>query len=303
MGFLSGRKIANGTDLRIATIPRKIYGSKRDNGSVVIIGGSSAYHGAPVLASLAVSQSLASLRIGVGYVVLYVPESILDAARKLSPDVIIRQFGKVNIGEGRLKDISESLEKADVVIIGPGIGREKRSLEISARIIDYAIKHDKKVVIDADAIYSLRFLKKTSPKMLVTPQKYEFEELSGNIPEDEENMEGRIVSAEDAARELGCCVLLKGHETIVTDGDRTRIILPRHSSLAIMGTGDVLSGMIGGYAARGADMFRSGTAAAYLHAKIGDRLYAEKGNHILASDVVDTIPEIIKKYDKEVDWA
>jgi NAD(P)H-hydrate epimerase len=301
MEFLNGRKVVDETVLKFAAIPRKRFGSKRDNGSVVIIGGSSAYHGAPVLASLAVSQSLAALRIGIGYAVLYVPESILNVARKLSPNVIIRQFGIDNIGEGSLRDVYESIEKADVVIIGTGIGRKKSSLNSSARIIDYSITHDKKVVVDADAIYSVKFLKKTGSKMLVTPQKYEFEELSGRIPEDEHNMKGRIAGAENAARRLGCCLLLKGHNTIVTDGEETRIICPHRSTLATMGTGDVLSGMIGGYAASGADIFNSGIAAAYLHAKIGDKLYAEKGNHILASDVVDSIPEIIKKYDKEID--
>ncbi len=301
MVFLNGRKIVDETVLKFAAIPRKRFGSKRDNGSVVIIGGSSAYHGAPVLASLSVSHSLAALRIGIGYVVLYVPKSILNVARKLSPNVIIRQFGIDNIGEGSLRDVYESIEKADVIIIGTGIGRKKSSLNSSARIIDYAIAHDKKVVVDADAIYSVKFLKKTSPKMIMTPQKYEFEELSGRIPEDEDNMKGRIADAENAAMRLGCCILLKGHNTIVTDGKETSIIRSHHSTLATMGTGDVLSGMIGGYAASGADIFSSGIAGAYLHAKIGDKLYAKKGNHILASDVVDSIPEIIKKYDKEID--
>ena len=93
-------------------------------------------------------------------------------------------------------------------------------------------------------------------------------------------------------------MLLKGHETVVTDGKRTKIIRAKSSALAVMGTGDVLSGMIGAYAAKNNDLFVAGVAGAYLHAMIGDALYKEKGNHILASDVVDGIPKILKKFDK-----
>ena len=66
-----------------------------------------------------------------------------------------------------------------------------------------------------------------------------------------------------------------------------------------MGTGDVLSGIIGGYAAAGATMFEAAVAGAYVNARIGDLLKMEKGNHILAADVVEKIPRLIKDFDED----
>ena len=65
-----------------------------------------------------------------------------------------------------------------------------------------------------------------------------------------------------------------------------------------MGTGDVLSGIIGGYMATGTETFKAGVAGAYLHSIIGDLLHKEKGNHILSSDIAELIPSILKKFDK-----
>lgn len=298
MELLKNSLFAGDGDLKRAVIPRNKKGSKAENGSVAIIGGCSLYHGAPILASLAVQQSLASLRIGTGYVVLHVPYAIVDAARALSPNVIVKPFGKSDIGSGKFDDVRKSVDKADAVVIGSGIGRKPQTLRMSAKIIKYAIDTGKKVVVDADAIYSARILHEMCSNTIVTPQENEFRELFGKFP-DKENIRRRIEQAKEVALDLNSCVLLKGHYTIVTNGKKTKIVASSSSALATMGTGDVLSGMIGGYAAAGADIFRAGIAAALLHSRIGDALHTKKGNHILASDVVEMIPEMAKPYDIE----
>lgn len=93
-------------------------------------------------------------------------------------------------------------------------------------------------------------------------------------------------------------MLLKGHETVVTDGKRIRVNRARTSALATMGTGDVLAGMIAGYAATGADIFDAALAGAYLHSRIGDELAKRMGSHIISIDVVESIPSILKRFDK-----
>lgn len=297
MAGLKRGVLAGPEDLRLASQPRKLFNSKGENGRVVIIGGSSDFHGAPVLASSAAFNTLAALRMGTGYALLYVPKSILTPVRKLSPNLIVRAFGRRSIGEGSFASIREAVRKADSVVIGMGIGREKKTLRMAARIIRYAISLKKGTVIDADAIYSVRLLKKLDGNVIVTPQDREFMELSGKMPV-RSSLPSRINAAKALARRLNSCVLLKGHKTVITDGKEVRVVSSRSSALATMGTGDVLSGIIGGYAATGADVFRSGVAGAYLHARLGDLLHKEKGNHIISSDLVEKIPFLLRRFDR-----
>ncbi|VVB76626.1 ADP-dependent (S)-NAD(P)H-hydrate dehydratase [uncultured archaeon] len=286
-------------DLMLARRPRSIYSSKHDNGSVVIIAGSRDYHGAPVLAANAVYNALAALRMGTGYVHLYVPAAIEDAARRLSPNVIVRRFGTDYISDGDFESVKEAVKKADAVIIGMGIGRDESTLDMAARIIDTAVAEGKKIVIDADAIYAVKRAQRLGKDAVLTPQDIEFHELSG-LTLKKNDLAERFINAVSVARKLNASLLLKGHDTIITDGEVAKIVRSDTSALATMGTGDVLSGIIGGYAAIGATVFESATAGAYLHATIGGLLALEKGNHILAVDVVDKIPKIIKDFDESV---
>ena len=108
----------------------------------------------------------------------------------------------------------------------------------------------------------------------------------------------RIDAVKKLASRLGANVLLKGHVTIISDGRRVKLVESRTATLATMGTGDVLSGIIGGYMTRNGNAFVSAVAGAYLQARIGDLLYKEKGYHAIATDALDYIPRILKKYDR-----
>ena len=291
--------LANTDDLRVAAVPRSLFSNKSDNGRVLIIGGSAEYHGAPILASTSAYNTLAALRTGAGYAFLYVPQRIQDVARKLSPSLIVRSFGEENIGQGRLEGIKKEIESCDSLVIGMGIGREKSTLRAAEKLIDYALSKNKKIVIDADAIYAVKYLKRLNKNVVLTPQDREFKELSGKIPE-RYSEKTRIKAAASLAKKLNACILLKGHNTVVTDGKRVKIVSSKSSALATMGTGDVLSGIIGGYMATGNDAFTAAVAGAYLHSRIGDLLNKEKGNHILSSDLLGKIPEVLKKFDKNI---
>jgi ADP-dependent NAD(P)H-hydrate dehydratase / NAD(P)H-hydrate epimerase len=288
---------ASDKDLKLASKPRSPFSSKHENGTVLIIAGSSNYHGAPVLASNAAYNTLAALRIGIGYALLYVPSSIENPVRKLSPSIIVRTFGRRNIGEGNFASIKEAIRRSDAIVIGMGIGREAKTLRMAARIIGYAKSIDKKIVIDADAIYALRHLERLNQNAIITPQDREFSQIYGSMP-DKSSVQKRTRSAVSAAKKLNCCILLKGHNTIITDGKSVKVIKSKSSALATMGTGDVLSGIIGGYAAIGNRAFKAGVAGAYLHSRIGDILHNKKGNHLISNDLVEQIPAILKKFDK-----
>lgn len=109
-----------------------------------------------MLASNAVHSTLAALRMGTGYAYLYVPEAIEDAVRKLSPNIIVRRFGTDYISDGDFGSIKEQMAKMDAVVIGMGIGRNTETLAMASQIIGHAVSLGKKIVIDADAIYSVK---------------------------------------------------------------------------------------------------------------------------------------------------
>ncbi len=287
--------IASDKDVRTATMPRKDEGEKWDNGAAVIFAGSSEYHGAAVLAARAAWSAIAALRVGTGYVHLYVPKSIIGPVRSLSPNIIVREFGNRNIGEGRISDAKAAIERAKAVAIGMGIGRMQNTLRKAASIVDYAVASNKKVVVDADAIYAVRYARKLNKNVVLTPHLREFGELYKGF--DAHSLRERIEASVELSESLGCCILLKGHETIVTDGKNVKIVRSVSSALATMGTGDVLSGIISGYMACGADTFRAAVAGAYVHSRIGDELYRKKGTHIIAEDVADVIPSFLREFD------
>jgi ADP-dependent NAD(P)H-hydrate dehydratase / NAD(P)H-hydrate epimerase len=117
----------NDDDLRLASRQRDELSNKYSNGRILIIGGSSSYYGAPVLALDSAYQSLAALRVGSGYVKAYVPKSILQSARSLSPNTIIEPLGDKSILFNQ--EIKEEVEKADVILLGMGLGAKSRLLQ------------------------------------------------------------------------------------------------------------------------------------------------------------------------------
>ncbi|MDE1851031.1 MAG: NAD(P)H-hydrate dehydratase, partial [Candidatus Micrarchaeota archaeon] len=291
--------IAGPGDLYLASVPRGKYSSKKENGKAVIIGGSKNIHGAPSLASNSAYSTLAALRVGIGYTITCVPRSIANIVRKVSPNIIVIETESQDISTADLPILQRAAKSADSVVIGPGLGRAQESLAAAASLVAYLSKLGKMLVVDADAIYSINSSIKLGSKTILTPNDKEFSHLSSTKMR-KGNLKSRIRAAVRAANHFGTNILLKGHQTIVTDGKVVKIILSNSSALATMGTGDVLSGIIAGYAARKKDMLISATAGAYLHARIGDELYVDEGTHILASDIIERIPKIIKEFDKNV---
>ena len=285
-------------DVDMAVMPRDPYSSKRDNGTVMVVGGSAGYHGAPSLASNAAYSTLASIRAGAGYALTFVPKSVVTPVRSLSPNLIVRQLSGDNLSAKDLKQLEEQAKKSDSIAIGPGLGRERESLDAAADFIASTARLGKRMVVDADALHAVPLIKKKLGRNVVlTPNDHEFEIFHKQKlkPAD---LRARIEAAISVATRLGTNVLLKGHETVVTDGERLKIVAARSASLATMGTGDVLTGIIAGLAARTNDMFAAAVAGAYVHTAAGEALHRLKGDHILASDVIDYMPQVLKEFDR-----
>jgi NAD(P)H-hydrate epimerase len=109
----------------------------------------------------------------------------------------------------------------------------------------------------------------------------------------------RVPVCVEFAKKNSCVLLMKGHDTVITDGDRVRVNNTGNPGMATAGAGDVLSGIIGAFLAQGADPFFAAVAGAYVHGLAGDRAHMEKGCHLVASDLIDVLPVVLKKYDRK----
>ena len=286
-------------DLYLASKPISVYANKRDRGLAVIVGGSSVYHSAPVHALLSAS-AVGALRTGAGYAILFTPQSIIDAVRSISQNQIVRPLGKDYIMFN--DSLKKEIERADAIAIGMGITKEKKAQQACKKIVSYAISLGKKVIVDADGISAISGIsaKGKQGSLLITPHDKEFESFSGIKlkHEDGSTMYERAVAARKLAEEKGIIVLLKGHNTIIASPEKIKINRASTSNLSTMGSGDVLSGIIAGFAASGSDLFEAAAAGAYLHSKIGELLYIEKGNHMIAKDIVEKIPNVMREFDR-----
>jgi NAD(P)H-hydrate epimerase len=268
----------------------------KNSARVAIISGSSEYYGAPSIASNAALNSLAALRAGSGYVHTLVPESILDLVRKFSPNMVVNAIGKDTI---RFNEKSKSaIQKADAVIIGMGIGKSKKAFAEAKKILDFCIAEGKKVLLDAEAINLIKEHRNHSvsaKNTVITPHDGEFFRLSG-IKVSKRSIEERANAAMDAAERFNVCVVLKGHITAISDGELTKVNVSKNPALATMGSGDALSGIIGAMMSLKLSTIDSSVTGVYIHSMIGESLYRKKGEHVIAMDIIDEIPAIMKRY-------
>jgi NAD(P)H-hydrate epimerase len=272
--------------------PRPVEGHKGLFGRVLVVGGNDGMIGAPVLAGTA------ALRSGAGLVQIAVPRSILHACLSITPELIGLGLGKASGKDELLK----AGELADAVVIGPGLGRTP---EAEGRLVRL-VRLDKPMVVDADALNILAGMKKWptffKASAVLTPHPGEMKRLGKLIgrPEVPADEEGRIEIAAAAAEAFGQVVLLKGNQTVVTDGRRVYVNHSGDSTLSKAGTGDVLSGVLGTLLAQGMDRFDAACLAAHLHGRAGEIAGSAMGmRSALARDVVDALPAAIGEHESE----
>ncbi len=280
-------------DVVLATESRSINMNKFSNGSVLVIGGSEKYHGAPLLSGLAAKNAFATLRTGSGYVTIIVPKAIETIVKTISADLIVNtlEFEKIDESLKAIADI-----KHNSLVIGPGISNQI-SVDFLSKLIQSETKKDNISIIDGSAIKVIAKNKKVlNQKTILTPHEGEFMELT-NIDLNKAQFEEKINTAIEFAKTYKCTLVLKGNKTIITNGTLLKINKSSNPALAVMGSGDVLSGIIGSYSALHKNAFESAVAGVYIHKKISDKLFLEKGLHIIPDDIINALPYELKKYD------
>ena len=265
---------------------RKIDAHKGDFGRILLLCGSVGYTGAATLAAMG------ALRSGAGLVYLGVPESIYSiAAVKLTEPIVFPLPDR----EGKLaaeatKKLLEILEKMDAVLVGPGLGQSDGTFAVAKWILQ---NYNGPVVLDADGINVLcshmDILRgRTSPTIL-TPHEGEFCRIVGQYPVN------RIADAQILAKDIDSIIVLKGHNTVITDGTNTYINPTGNPGMAVGGSGDVLAGIITALLGQGISPFQAAACGTWLHGAAGDICAAEIGYcGMLPTDMLNVLPRLMK---------
>jgi NAD(P)H-hydrate epimerase len=262
-------------------------GSKFTSGVVVVVGGSAGLTGAPTMAARSAQ------RAGAGYVQVAVP-------RPAQPAVDLRLLEQMSRGlpdedgahtPAGVEVVEEMAERADAVVLGPGLGRSDSALEFGRRV---ARAVDAPLLIDADGLNAhagaLESLTGREQPTVLTPHEGELARLLE--VESEEVKAHRLPHVREAAERSGAVVLLKGDDTIVAAPGGPEAISPGGTpALATAGTGDVLSGLIGALLAKGLKGLEAAALGTLAHVRAGRAAAAGYGaDHVMAGDVIDELP-------------
>jgi ADP-dependent NAD(P)H-hydrate dehydratase len=273
--------------------PRKVESHKGDNGVVGVVGGSRIFHGAPYFASMA------ALRTGADLAYLAVPKLIAVSIRSMTPNLIVFPLADSKLTTGAADALLKWLPEVDSLVIGPGFGRQP--VEGAKKVVaDLCLEQGIRVALDAEAQNTEIFKIIKGKSCVTTPHPGEFKRIfqkeAGNT------LEEKIRNVKEKASEFGISIVLKGYETVISDGDAVFVTKVANAAMTCGGIGDVLSGVLGALLAQssGTDIksVEIGAAASYIVELAGLRAAKEKGFHLVAEDIVQEIPYVLKPFDR-----
>ena len=254
------------------------------------MGGSLEYYGAPLL------SGLGALYSGADLVHIYVPECNFDAARSLYPDFIVHKYEGEFLTPRHVGKIVElGKEKADAVLIGPGLGKRESTIDAVLEVVQNL---HIPTVLDADAMTVLKRMEKfpLAQPVVITPHRNEFQHLVDRDVQVKADDPKSVILLRSISMDLHINVLLKGpvdyvssHEGFV-EGNETG-----NAGMTVGGTGDVLAGVVASFLARGMEPYDAARCAAYYVGHAGDLLEKRKGYNFSASDLAMTLPYAIDK--------
>jgi hydroxyethylthiazole kinase-like uncharacterized protein yjeF len=271
-------------------MPRRTPEStKFSSGNVFIIGGSHGLTGAPSMAALA------AMRAGAGYVTVGAPQSL-----ELSFTVRLLEAMMVGLPErngsltpSALQPALEAIDRADAVVIGPGIGKNESAQELARELVE---RIDVPLVVDADGLNALaggameELARIRRWPTVMTPHAGELGRMLGI--DSKEIAAHRLKYAREAAAKAKAIIVLKGDDTLVaTPNGRVAVSRGFAPALATAGTGDVLAGVIGAMLAKGLAPAHAAAAGVYAHLRAGQIAAAPDGpDGVIASDVIRALP-------------
>ena len=259
---------------------------KGDFGRILLLCGSRGYTGAAALAAMG------ALRSGAGLVYLGVPESIYAIeAEKLTEPVVFPLHDEGGCyAVSAAEQVRGLLPKIDAALIGCGMGKSDGALSVLKTVLE---EFEGPAVVDADGINLLAehkdILRGRKGVTILTPHVGEFQRLTGTVISD------RVEDAKALSSQMGCIMVLKGHNTVITDGATTYINPTGNPGMAVGGSGDVLAGIIVSLLGQGLEPLEAAAAGTWLHGAAGDRCASEFGQYgMLPSDMIQQLPRLMK---------
>jgi len=274
------------------SIPRNPNTHKGDYGHLLVIAGSVGKTGAAAMACQA------ALRMGAGLVTLAIPKSLNSIMEVKLTEVMtepLPETPKQTLSLRAFSTLVRLCENKRAVIIGPGLGTFKETQSLVLKLIKAL---DLPIVLDADGLTALatqpKILPMTNRSLILTPHPGEMARLIRS--QVKEVLDDRIGLSRNFSQSQHVHLVLKGHPTLISTPKGEVFINPTgNPGMASGGTGDVLTGMIGGLVCQGFDILSSVQIAVYLHGMAGDEGAREKGEKsLIATDIVEKIPTLLK---------
>ena len=289
-------EIVNKNILKKVYPPRKSDVRKYDFGLLIVIGGGEFYTGSPALAAMA------GFRSGCDMVQILAPKRAADIIAGFSPNLASLALKGKWLDREDLATLLSMTEAAKIVsrdrtavVIGGGLGRTEETKET---ILEYLRQIDVPCVIDADGIYAIS----KNPEViaekpfLITPHGYEFFTLTDEKVEGK-SLEEKIELVRAQAERLKTTILLKGAQDVISSFKNKEIALNKAGSpyMTKGGTGDTLAGICGALLSKNIDCFTAAQAAVFLNGTAGEMAAKKLGESMLATDLIEEIPNVLKK--------
>ena len=274
---------------------RDVLSHKGDYGKVLSICGSMKYPGAAVLAATG------AVKTGAGLVYAAFPEKAYPAiASKLTEPIMLPlpccEDGF--LARGALDTLLKEAQKADCVLIGCGLGQTLGTTSVFEEVLA-ACKGS--AVIDADGINllgaNINMLEAVKGRAVITPHPGEMARLLGLTPQ--QVNDNRLPLAAALAKKYSVTVVLKGANTVVSDGSRVYVNRTGNPGMARGGSGDLLAGMVAGLLSQGSEPFEAAVAAVHIHGKAGDAAAKSLSQHgMTPGDMAAILPKLLSEYEQ-----
>ena len=270
---------------------RKAKSRKGDNGTVLVVGGSYIYHGAPIL------SSIAALRCGTDLVYTSVPKVNVAATRSVSPNLIVIPLVDQKLTKGAVNKLVGALpHNLDSATIGMGLAiQEKNAL---LHLVKSLLARDVRLSLDASALIPEVLPLLANKNVVVTPHAGEFKRLFGEVPPN--SKKERIKVVEKNAKKYGFTVLLKGATDVISNGKSTYLYEKKTPGMTVGGTGDVLSGLVAGLLSKNRNTLESAAAATFINGLAGKAAQKRLGLHMTSMDLLEELASAMKPFDKIV---
>ena len=263
----------------LLAVDRNPASHKGDHGRVFVIGGGP-YTGAPAL------SAQAALRAGADLAYVAAPGAVAETIQGYAEDLIVERYDGEYLTSAWVDPLLERAEERDVVVLGPGLGGAPETRDAVRAFLE---SYDGRAVVDADALGVVSDVI-TGATLICTPHRGELLDMGGPA---EDGWRDRATAIETFAADLGHTLLVKGPYDVISDGEATRVNRTGNAGMTVGGTGDVLAGITGALLSRLAPR-RAAAIAAYVNGRAGDLVVEERDTGLLASDLLDRIPEAMQ---------